>query len=373
MKITFSKSVIESTLAKLQPVIDNKSGIAVLGCLRISADADSISLTATDLNTTIHSRVVSNQLDIHEQGIICVPARKMLDVVRVSPEGPITISSSENDWVNIKAGKARFKLPSVSPDSFPELPKFETVAWVDMPAETMHGLIGGVAFCVPKPVANNNNISGIYLDINSESTLAVATDGKRVCVATAVSDGLIVSDIQLLLPSEAIANVLRLLANAKGEIGIGSNDNALFFRVGNDMLSTQRSTGTFPNWKLVMVADQATKAILPAPEFSSALRRALLIAEDDNHTTKLSVGGDALVIATNCKDSGVHDEELTCLLTGESVEFGINVRFLLDFVGMFKKEKITLEIKDATSQILLHPEANGSGVSYQYVLMPVRI
>src|SRR6266852_4439947 len=137
MEITVSKSDLVRELSLSQGVVEKKTTIPSLSNVLIEAKGDRIELTATDLELGIRS---STNAKIGKEGSVCVPAKKLLDYVRLLDDGDVAIKALENHWIQITYKRSRTKLVGMSRESFPVLPTLPS-KHVDIPAGAFSSMI----------------------------------------------------------------------------------------------------------------------------------------------------------------------------------------------------------------------------------------
>ncbi len=88
-------------------------------CTHWRLASDRITLTATDLELGIRC---SCPAKVKKGGSGTIPAKKLLDYVRLLPEAEVQIKFLENHWASLLCGRSRTRIAGMSRESFPELP-----------------------------------------------------------------------------------------------------------------------------------------------------------------------------------------------------------------------------------------------------------
>src|SRR3954465_9344200 len=120
MEFTVSKADLVRELSLSQGVVEKKTTIPILSNVLLEAREDRVILTATDLELGIRC---SCPAKIKKEGAGTVPARKLLDYVRLLPEAELNVKFLENHWANITCGRSRTRIEGMSRESYPELPQ----------------------------------------------------------------------------------------------------------------------------------------------------------------------------------------------------------------------------------------------------------
>src|ERR1700684_4376320 len=126
MEFTVSKADLVHELSLSQGVVEKKTTIPILSNVLLEVRGDRLYLTATDLELGMRT---SCPAKVKKEGSGTIPARKLLDYVRLLPDADITVKVAENHWASLTCGRSRTRIAGMSRESFPELPPMpETVA-----------------------------------------------------------------------------------------------------------------------------------------------------------------------------------------------------------------------------------------------------
>src|SRR3977135_368028 len=120
MEFTVNKSDLVRELSLSQGVVEKKTTIPILSNVLLEAADDRLTLTATDLELGVRC---SCPAKVKKEGAGTVPAKKLLDFVRLLPDTDLTIKFLENHWASSTCGRSRTKMAGMSRESFPELPQ----------------------------------------------------------------------------------------------------------------------------------------------------------------------------------------------------------------------------------------------------------
>ena len=150
MEFTVSKADLVRELSLSQGVVEKKTTIPILSNVLLEAAGDRITLTATDLELGIRCSCPAR---VKKEGSGTVPAQKLLDYVRLLPDGDVNMKFLENHWASITCGRSRTRIAGMSRESFPELPQMPEpmaeipvkTAGVDDRAHVVCDLDGGIA------------------------------------------------------------------------------------------------------------------------------------------------------------------------------------------------------------------------------------
>jgi DNA polymerase-3 subunit beta len=384
MEISVRKFDLLKELLLLQGAVERKTTIPILGNILAEATPEGrLLLSATDLELAMETACAAN---VKKSGACALPARKLLDYVKLLPDAAITLKRLENHWVSLRCGRANTRMVGMSRENFPELAVFPPTGALQLPAGPLKAMIPKTSFAVANE-ETRYTLNGALMVLKPASLALVTTDGHRL--AHIAQDGLtlggVAGEIKALVPKKALAELALLLepVDDDARIEFAQDETHLYFRVPNDgaeagsdgamrLLSVRKLSGQFPNYEAVLPKAQLHSVPLERAEFSASVARVEQFADPRSHAIRVKLEPGKLVISASSSDMGESEEELEASYEGEPVVIGFNAEYLLQFLGAVGEDQVVLEFKDEASAAQLRP-VNGSGAQYRYVVMPMRI
>src|SRR5260221_10734689 len=119
MEFSVSKSALLNELTTTQGVVERKTTIPILSNLLVEARDGRLTITATDLELSIRT---SCEAKVKKEGAGTIPAKKLLELVRLLREGEINFKLMENHLDEIVSEKKKYKLVGMAKENFPALP-----------------------------------------------------------------------------------------------------------------------------------------------------------------------------------------------------------------------------------------------------------
>src|SRR5216684_2324458 len=174
MEFTVSRADLVRELNLSQGVVEKKTTIPILSNVLLEADGDKIQLTATDLELGIRCSCPAR---VKKSGGGTIPARRLLDYVRLLPDADVQIKIQENHWASLTCGRSRTRIAGMSRESFPELPQMPD-AIAEISAKQLSSMIQKTVFAISME-DSRFTLNGALLQLTSEGMLMVATDGHR--------------------------------------------------------------------------------------------------------------------------------------------------------------------------------------------------
>ncbi|MFY9528074.1 MAG: DNA polymerase III subunit beta, partial [Candidatus Acidiferrales bacterium] len=310
---------------------------------------------------------------VKKDGAGTIPAKKLLELVRLLPDEEIRFKLLENHWVQIVSDRKTYKMVGMSEDNFPALPAFPHVL-VKIPAKLMSDLVAKTTFAISME-ESRYTLNGALLVLKPASVTMVATDGHRLAMVETdyKFDGLS-NEVRVLVPKKAMTEVQRLAADAGDDamIDFAQDESHLFFQFGRRLLTSRKLTGQFPNYEAVLPRDPNKTVVLERNELQDTLRRVSQLADQRSHAVKFTLAKEGIEISSSSPEYGEAKEAVEKEYKGEPLAIGFNAQYLLDFLSAAADGPISFELKDEQSAGQLRPLADESS-RYRYVVMPMRI
>src|SRR5277367_3289345 len=370
MEFTVSKADLVRELSLSQGVVEKKTTIPILSNVLVEASGDRINLTATDLELGIRS---SCPAKVKKPGAGTIPAKRLLDYVRLLPDADLDVKLQENQWASLVCGRSKTRIAGMSRESFPELPQMPD-ALAQIPVGLLASMISKTIFAISME-ESRFTLNGSLLLLKNNSLGMVATDGHRLAmVENTVDLPGVTSPFRALLPRKAMGEILKLAgdANADAMIQFSGDENHLFFQLGDRLLLSRKLTGNFPDFERVLPKDHPHSVVLEREELRKSIERVSQFSDERSRAVRLRVQKDEMRIHSSVSETGESEESIPAAYDGPSVEIGFNAQYMMDFLRAVSDQQVIFLFKDPHSAGELRP-AGEKAESYRYVIMPMRI
>ena len=373
MEFTVSKADLVRELSLSQGVVEKKTTIPILSNVLLEASGDRLYLTATDLELGLRT---SCPAKVKKEGSGTIPAKKLLDYVRLLPDSDITVKFAENHWASLACGRSRTRIAGMSRESFPELPAMpEAVAQI--PTKQLSAMIARTMFAISME-ESRFTLNGALLLLGENGLTMVATDGHRLAYvqrpAVNGSHGHVA--YRALVPRKAMGEITKLSDDPESRVGFGGDDNHLFFEFGPRLLITRKLTGNFPDYERVLPQDNTHIARLATSEIKGAIERVAQFADERSRAIRVQFTTGEVKVFSSALETGESEESVPCEYGGPDLEIGFNAQYLLDFLRAIPQDHVEFSLKDQKSAGELQPGSSAEGgepEQYRYVVMPMRI
>jgi len=370
MEFTVSRADLVRELNLSQGVVEKKTTIPILSNVLVEADGDRIVLTATDLELGIRCSCPAR---VKKAGGGTIPARRLLDYVRLLPDADLQVKIQDNHWASLVCGRSKTRIAGMSRESFPELPQMpEKLA--EIPIGVLSALIARTVFSISTE-ESRFTLNGALLVLRKGGLVMVATDGHRLAmVESGVDLPGITGAYRALLPRKAMAELQKLAGDADPAaiVRFSGDENHLFFQLGDRLLLSRKLTGNFPDYERVLPKEQPNSVCLNREEFRGAIERVAQFSDERSRAIRVRVGDGEVKVHSSVSETGESEESIPADYIGTPVEIGFNAQYLLDFLRVVQEEQVSFLFKDPHSAGELRPGGD-KPETYRYVIMPMRI
>lgn len=374
MKIRITRDELLTGLQRVQGIVEKRNTMPILSNILLETKQDGIELVATDLEIGVRGHY---KADVQQAGSVSLSARKLYELLKEVADGEITLTTQENNWVQIQAGRSQFKIVGMAASEFPALPTIEREGRVAIPGSGLASLIRKTLFAVGDNDARYI-LNGLLITLQSSEkkvTLRlVGTDGHRLAVAesdlTQSAGTDLPKEIKAIIPRKAAQEIRRLLEEEDGEPLLGFTKNLVTFQKSGLFLTSRVMEGTYPSYQQVIPKESAKKAVIERTALESALRRVAVLSKDKTNAVKVMLQNGSITLHTSSPDVGEATEDLPAQYRGESLTTGFNARYLLDALAVMEGDSVNLEISSPLSPCVLKSDGDPG---FLCVVMPMKI
>lgn len=375
MKLSVTKNEMQEKLANIQNIIEKKNTMPILSHFLLSAGKKGSYIIATDIETALKEPLEAN---IEKEGKLCIPARKLFEIVR-EVDGDISFESVDEQWLKVKAGASDFKIACLPHTDFPAWPSAlgsGEVEEVTLDGSMLLEMIEKTIYSAGES-DTRYTLNGLLFHAKPEnrSFTVVGTDGHRLALIMRQMESEVKEDKKLIVPRKAVSELRRFLGASgeekeKQKVRISIGDKHLLFSVEKIEFLTRLIEGSYPNYENVIPQSNEKKMSIGKDIFIKVLRRASVMSRERASAVRFDLEEEKLTISSSSPDLGEAKEEVGVDYKGEKVSLGFNARYMLDVLGAMTSDKVVLELQDPLSPVLVKEDGSDE---YKCVIMPMRI
>src|SRR6476469_7979018 len=369
MKFIVSSSSLLKHLQQINGVINANTVLPILEDFLFEIQDKKLDVVATDLET-----VMRVQMDVESKanGKVCIPAKILMDSLKNIADQPLTFNIDKNFAIEITSDNGKYKVMGENPDNFPKEPGADDTTRFQMTASGLITAINKTLFAV-----SNDDLrpamTGVYFELNKDFIQFVATDAHRL-VRYKRTDVKCPKNDSFIVPKKPLNLLKAALPSTEDEITISYNSNHFFVKHGTTQMSCRLIDARFPDYKVVIPADNPYRLTVNKNDFQSALRRVSVFSNKSTNQVALSISGSELQLASQDVDFSFEgNERMACQYDGEDLQIAFNAKFLIEMLGAADTEDVTIELSTPTKAGIIKPTEQNESEDLLMLVMPLML
>jgi len=365
MKFSLPKETLLAELQLLQGIVEKRNTMPILANILMTVSATEVELTGTDLEVGLRTHFAAG---IEKPGAITVNGKKIFEIVKSLPDGQTVTLELKGEAIEITCGECEFKVLCMPKEDYPQVPEASFEKGIRLPLADVKAMIDRVYYAITQE--QRYYLNGALLLLKPKQMEFVSTDGHRLSYTAKTDDGIKVDkDLSVIVAKKTLGE-LRKFEDETVEFDL--DESNLFFRVGPRTLISRIIESKFPNYQAVIPKDNPNLLSIAREDLAGAIRRVSLLSAERSKGIKFYLEKNRMKLFSSNPEIGEARDKLAVEYKGRDLEIGFNSQYLLDFLTTVASERVTFEIKDENSAVLLKPEAEET-IRNIYVLMPMKI
>lgn len=366
MKFSLSREALLNPLQLVVGVVERRQTLPILSNVLLRLEGNQLSMTGTDLEVEIKGS--TEVVSAAEAGEVTVSARKFLDICRSLPDGAQVDFSSSEGKAQIVSGRSRFTLATLPANEFPSVDEGEQTVQFNVPGSTIRGLIESTSFAMAQQDVRYY-LNGMLWEVTHNQLRVVATDGHRLALCDGFCEVALDTKISAILPRKGIMELSRLLADDDVRVSIGSNHIRV---TGADYCFTSKLVdGSYPDYDRVVPKGGDKLVVGDREQLKQAFGRTAILSNEKYRGVRIELINGAMHLVANNPEQEEAQEEVSVAYSGDALEIGFNVSYLLDVLNVLKSKEIRFTLADSNSSALVEDASGESKATY--VVMPMRL
>jgi DNA polymerase-3 subunit beta len=365
MKFSAPRETILKPLQTVVGVVERRQTMPILSNVLLSVQGNKLSVSATDLEVEM---VAEAEVEGDVGGDITVPGRKLHDIFRALPDGTKVEISQTGDRVTVKGGRSRFTLSTLRAADFPTIDEIGAKQTLRLTRADLRQLVEKTHFSMAQQDVRYY-LNGLLLETERKRLRAVATDGHRLALSEVDLIGAATRDEQLIVPRKGVLELSRLL-DGDGEVQLALGANHVRVHLDGIRLTSKLIDGRFPEYGRVVPAQPRNVLKADRNLLRQALQRTAILSNEKYRGVRLELSPNSVVLQANNPEQEEAVETLEVEYSGDAMEIGFNVNYLLDALAAVDSDQVELGVSDANSSCLIREPGNDKT---KFVVMPMRL
>src|SRR6188474_1349157 len=340
MKFIVSSSSLLKQLQHISGVINANTVLPILEDFLFEVEKNKLSVVATDLETVMR---IQMDIEAKDSGKVCIPAKILLDSLKNIPDQPLTFNIDKNFGIELTSDNGKYKVMGENPDNFPKEPSADDTTTFKATSLALITAINKTLFAV-----SNDDLrpamTGVYFELDKKGLQCVATDAHRL-VRYKRKDVKCPKNETFIVPRKPLNLLKAAIPSNEDELTLSYNSNHFFVKHGTTQMSCRLIDARFPDYKVVIPADNPYKLTVTKSDFQSALRRVSVFSNKSTNQVALNISGSELQLAAQDVDFSFEgNERMKCQYTGEDIMIAFNAKFLIEMLSAADSPDVNLEL-----------------------------
>ena len=372
MKFTVDSATLTDSVNWVSRSLSTRPIMTALLGIVIDVQKD-VTLSASDLETSAKSTF---DAEIKETGRVLVPGRLLSEISKSLPNKTVSFNL-EGSRVLVTAGSAKFTLPTLPLNEYPNLPNMPEQSGA-IASDIFSTAVNQVAVAAGRD-DSLPTLTGIHVDISRETITLAATDRYRLAVREinwTPNDPDIATSA--LLRARTLADAAKTIGNTKSvSVAIApttSNERLVGFASEAKTMTSRQLDGSFPPYRHLLPSESTATAIIEVAKLLDSVRRVALVT-DKTVPLRLKFNNNTLQLEAGAGDEAQATEELEIDYKGEAIDIAFNPTFLSDGLTALGTTYVNIAFTGSNKPAMLTGQNKVDGKadsSFRYLLMPMR-
>ena len=370
MRMICDKDKILKAINSVTKAVASKTTMPILEGILIQTNDNNVKLTTYDLEIGIEYIIEAN---VEEQGATVVNAIMFSEIIRKLPDTEIKIYINENNLLVIECEGSLYKLATMNPNEFPELPQINIENSIELEQNTLKEMIRKTLFAVSNE-ENRPIFTGCLFEVTDNKLNLVAVDGFRLAWKSKYLQDR-TNNFSAVIPGRTLNEINKILLDSFDPIKIGIAKNQALFEMENCKIVTRLLDGEFLNYSSVIPEMWETRIRVNKNNIQNCFERISLISsssieKEKKYPVKVSIEiGKVIISCTN--QTGDAKEEMYVSTEGKNLEAGFNPKYFLDAFRAIDDEEVFIDFGTSVSPCIIRPV--DSAGDYIYMILPIRM
>lgn len=372
MIIRFEKEDLLYGVSLAQRVVPAKYPQAsVTGLLIKTLDPQTVEITGTDMELSLQVKI---RAEVEEAGQVVLPARFLSDVIHRFPEGTVTMTMAQGDYlVKLTGNKIKMDLRGMDPLDYPVPQALSTEKSWTVTQSVLKRAVNKVSFAISQDEARPV-MTGMLLKLSGSGNRVLAMDGFRLA-EYALEVEQTEEEFECIIPDKCIRDLEKLLSLNDTPVTLCFTQNHMSVILDRITFQTRLIDGQYPfkSAKELMRKAPTSHIMISRRALIDSIDRSLLLTRDDNrgsNIVRLQFEAQQLIISATSPELGQMYEEIPIEKDGDDITIGFNGKFLLDFLRSIESETVKFDLAGSLAAGIIYAIGDEKFTGF---LSPIRL
>ncbi len=371
MQFRINRDILLKSLSIAHNIIERKNTLPILSNVLLEIKNSKLNIIATDLDLLFLDEI--SDLKTEKEGSTTTSATVLYDILKKLPSNiEVSFALQSENKLNISADKSKFNLLCLPVDNFPNLNESFSSDGLSINGVKFLSLLNKTKISMSND-ETRHYLNGIYIHLTESDKKSyltgVATDSHRLS-SSSISLNKIDNFRPFILPKKTVFQLCNMIQENNDDVILKSSDTKIQFQIGKSKIISKVIDGKFPDYKKVVPQNNKKILKVDTKDFINSVERVITVSIDRKEGVKIALKKDQIELFVNSSSSGEGKENLKADYNSEDLIIGFNSRYLLDIASEVKDQKLTMNLNDAVSPVLIQ---DNSDTNSYFVIMPMKI
>lgn len=367
MKFALTREALLGPLQRVAGTCEKRPALPILSHVLVKLTGTRLELTGTDLEQQL---ITCAEAETGEDGAITLPARKLLDIARLLPDGAmLNLVIGDDGKATLKSGRSRFSLGTLPAENFPAFELKPPKAELTLSGLALKRAISRTLSAMAVEDVRYY-LNGMLLATDGLIFRAIASDGHRLAIHEETLTDAAPEPRQAIIPRKAVLELHKLLGDKDEPVTLKFASNSLTVLAGNVQFATKLIEGRFPDFQRVMPKAITKTATVGREALRQAITRLTVLMTEKVKAISLDFQSDTLTMNASNPEHEDAEDALDVKLDGTPVLIGFNAVYVLDMLNHIDNDEVRLSFTDEANVCLAEDPNNAA---YRFILMPMRL
>jgi DNA polymerase-3 subunit beta len=363
MKFTIAEDELNEAIQIVSKAISNRTSIPILSGIKLDADHQGLTLTASDTEISIQSFIPLERderqiIELDVPGSVVLPAKFFSEIVRKVPTEQIEIEVTENFRTLIRSGTLEVQIVGLDPEEYPLLPQIDGNRIITLPSDIIKSMIRQTVFAVS---SNESTpiLTGVLWTISDGIIKFTGCDRHRLATREARFDSN--QDIRannIVVAGKTLNELQKILPDQNVLVDIVLSENQLLFKLQSVLFYTRILDGTYPDTSKLIPQSFQTELVVETKKLAEAIDRAYLLSREEKTNIVRMVMSDrqTIEVSSSSSELGKVTEQIHVNeISGELLKISFNSKYMLDALKVMDSEQIHIGFTGSMQPIIIKP------------------
>lgn len=363
MKIICDGLDLSDAVLKVSKALSVKATNPVLEGIKLVAEGDKLTITATDTELTIIKTI---KADVLMEGETVVVGKYFTEFVKKLEKEQIELSRLYDGQLQIKYSDSESELSVFPIDTYPKISAPEEENFIEIKEDEFKKIVEKTALACStddsRPI-----LKGCLFEVIDGVLTTVSLDGFRMSVVKkeVVSSG----NFKAVVPVRALIEITRLLEKEE-IIRLNVNKNTLSVEFNNTIIYSRLIEGEFVKYNHILPTSYTNIVTVNKNAFTSSIERASIVARNDKYNiVKFDIKEDSMTVLAKSEVGNVN-EKIPVSLDGKDMIIAFNGKYLTDYLKTIEEDFVNIKLNSSIDPCVLSPVGKEDFI---YLVLPVRI